>query len=140
MPDTQTITKKQRAVLEDLFAGEIEEQEVFEKLRISRRTYEKWLANDNFAAEFDRRIKSAHRESELVIARYASIAAMKLINLTESKNEETSRKACLDVIDYLRQKAEPVPKDKPENEKLPDLSPELADRLLAALAQEPIQK
>jgi hypothetical protein len=62
------------------------------------------------------------------------VAAAKLVQLTESENQETSRKACLDVINYLRQKAEPVPDDQPEAEKLPDLPPELASRLLAVLA------
>jgi hypothetical protein len=134
MPNTKTITKKQLTVIDDLFAGKIDEDGIFEKHKINRRTYDKWLAEENFAAEFDRRIKSAHRQGELVIARYASIAALKLVNLTESKSEETSRKACLDVINYLRQKAEPVTDEQPEDEKLPDLSPELASKLLAALA------
>jgi len=134
MPDVKPLTRKQLAVIDDLFAGELDEQQVFEKHRINKRVYDKWLTEENFAAEFDRRIKSAHRQGELVIARYASIAAMKLVNLTESKSEETSRKACLDVINYLRQKAEPSPDGQPEAEKLPDLPPEVASRLLAALA------
>jgi hypothetical protein len=134
MSNTKGITRKQLAVIEDLFAGELEEQQVFEKHKINKRVYDKWLTEENFAGEFDLRIKSAHRQGELVIARYASVAALKLVNLTQSESEETSRKACLDVINYLRQKTEPVPEDQPEAEKLPDLSPELASRLLAALA------
>ncbi|MGA2070076.1 MAG: hypothetical protein ABSG97_01900 [Sedimentisphaerales bacterium] len=134
MPDVKPLTKKQLAVIEDLFVGELEEQQILEKHKIDRRTYDKWLAEENFAGEFDRRIKSAHRRGELIIARFANVAAAKLVQLTESENQETSRKACLDVINYLRQKAEPVSDDQPEAEKLPDLSPELASRLLAALA------
>ncbi|MGD0597691.1 MAG: hypothetical protein ABSA64_09270 [Sedimentisphaerales bacterium] len=134
MSNNNKITKKQRDVIDDLFAGELEEQQVFEKHRINKRLYDKWLTEENFAGEFDRRIKSAHRHGELIIARFANVAAAKLVQLTESENQETSRKACLDVINYLRQKAEPVPDDQPEAEKLPDLPPELASRLLAVLA------
>jgi hypothetical protein len=39
------------------------------------------------------------------------------------------------VINYLRQKAQADSDEQPEAEKLPDLPPELASRLLAALAQ-----
>jgi hypothetical protein len=136
MSDTKGITKKQLDVIEDLFAGELNEQQVFEKHKINKRVYDKWLTEENFAGEFDRRLKSAHRQSELIIARYATLAAAKLVQLTESENQETSRKACLDVINYLRQKAEPNSDDQPEAEKLPDLPPELASRLLSALAAE----
>jgi hypothetical protein len=134
MPDVKPLTKKQFAVIDDLFAGEIDEREVFEKHRINKRVYDKWLTEENFANEFDRRIKSAHRRGELIIARFANVAAAKLVELTNSENQETSRKACLDVINYLRQKAEPGPDEQPEADKLPDLPPELASRLLAALA------
>lgn len=134
MPDVKQLTRKQFAVIDDLFSGELDEQQVFEKHRINKRVYDKWLTEENFAGEFDRRIKSAHRRGELIIARFANVAAAKLVQLTESENQETSRKACLDVINYLRQKAEPVPDDQPEAEKLSDLPPELASRLLAALA------
>ena len=135
MSNTKGITRKQLAVIDDLFAGELEEQQIFEKHRINKRVYDKWLAEENFADEFDRRVKSAHRQGELIIARFANVAAAKLVELTSSENQETSRKACLDVINYLRQKVEPGPEDQPEVEKLPDLPPEVASRLLAALAQ-----
>jgi hypothetical protein len=134
MSDTKGITRKQLAVIEDLFTGELEEQQVFEKHRINKRVYDKWLTEENFAGEFDRRIKSAHRQGELIIARFANVAAVKLVALTESTNPETARKACLDVINYLRQNNQPSPAEQTENEQPPDLPPELASRLLAALA------
>lgn len=134
MPDVKQLTKKQREVIDDLFAGELDEQQTLEKHKVDRRIYDRWLADESFAGEFDRRLKSAHRQSELIIARFATVAAAKLVELTSSENQETSRKACLDVINYLRQKAEPSPDERPEAEKLPNLPPELASRLLAALA------
>jgi hypothetical protein len=135
MPDVKPLTKKQRDVIDDLFAAEFDEQQIFEKHRINKRVYDKWLAEDNFTDEFDRRVKSAHRRGELIIARFANVAAAKLVELTNSESQETSRKACLDVINYLRQKVEPNPEEQPEADNLPDLPPELASRLLAALAE-----
>jgi len=136
--NSKAITKRQRAVIEDLFAGEIDKQQILEKHKINRRLYDKWLTEENFAGEFDWLLKSAHRQSELIIARYASIAAAKLVQLTESENQETARKACLDIINYLRPGATTtsVSDEKPEGERLPELPPELAGRLLAALASE----
>jgi hypothetical protein len=129
------LTARQLSVIDDLFAGEIDEREIFEKHRINKRVYDKWLTEENFANEFDRRIKSAHRRGELIIARFANVAAAKLVELTNSENQETSRKACLDVINYLRQNNQPSPAEQAsEAEQPPDLPPELASRLLAALA------
>ena len=130
------LTKKQLVVIEDLFAGELDEQKILEKHKVNRRLYDKWLADENFTEEFERRLKLAHRQSELIIARYATVAAAKLVQLTESENQETARKACLDIINYLRPGATTtsVSEEKPEGERLPELPPELAGRLLAALA------
>jgi predicted DNA-binding protein YlxM (UPF0122 family) len=138
MPNGKTITKKQRAVIEDLFAGELDEQKILEKHKVSRRVYDKWLVDENFTEEFERRLKSAHRQSELIIARYAAIAAAKLVQLTESENQETARKACLDIINYLRPNPEPKPgnPEQAEAEHPTELAPELAGRLLAALASD----
>jgi hypothetical protein len=121
-------------VIEDLFAGQIDEQQVLAKHKVDRRLYDKWLADENFVGEFERRLKSAYRQSEMIIARYAAFAAAKLVQLTESENQETARKACLDIINYLRPNPEPRPDEQPEAEQTPDLPPELASRLLAALA------
>lgn len=128
------LTKKQLVVIEDLFAGELDEQQILEKHKVNRRLYDKWLADENFTVEFERRLKLAHRQSELIIARYATVAAAKLVQLTESENQETARKACLDIINYLRPNTEPRPDEQPDAEQASELSPELASRLLASLA------
>jgi hypothetical protein len=136
MPKVNYLTKKQLGVIEDLFAGELDEEQVLKKRRIRLSTYCRWHTMANFAGEYNRRLKQTNRKSELLIARFASIAASKLVELTQSEKEETARKACLDVINYFRQKARPDSEEQPETEKLPDLPPELASRLLAALAND----
>jgi len=135
MSNAKRLTKKQHAVIEDLFAGQIDEQEVLARHKVDRRLYDKWLADEKFVGELERRLKSAYRQSEMIIARYATFAAAKLVALTESENQETARKACLDIINYLRPNPEPRPDEQPEAEQTPDLPPELASRLLAALAE-----
>ncbi len=91
------LTKRQLAVIDELFDGD-DEQAVLDKYKVSRRLYNKWLADDAFTGEFDRRIDAAFRQSAVLIARYAPLAAAKLVQLTESDKEETARKACLDII------------------------------------------
>jgi hypothetical protein len=130
------ITKKQRDVIDDLFAGETNEQQILKKHKVDRRLYNKWLNCENFVAEFERRLQSARHQSDLIIARFASIAAVKLVQLTDSTNSETARKACLDIINLLRPDSEPKPAEQVESEQMPELPPELATRLLAALASD----
>jgi hypothetical protein len=134
MPNTKTITKKQREVIDDLFAVEADEQQVLTKHKVDRRLYDKWLTDENFIGEFERRLESARRQSDLVIARYATFAAAKLIQLTESQNQETARKACLDIINLLRPNTELKSTDLTDTEQPTELTPELASRLLSALA------
>ena len=92
------LTKRQLAVIDDLFAGEIEEKQILAKHKISMSVYRKWASETAFLDEIGFRIDSARRQGDFIIARYAPVAAAKLIQLTESEKEETARKACLDII------------------------------------------
>jgi len=94
------LTKKQLSVLEDLFSGDLNEQEVLLKHKLSKNIYNKWLSEERFAELFSHYINGLKRQSELLISRYATLAAVKLVDLTESENQETARKACLDIISF----------------------------------------
>ncbi|MCK5225610.1 MAG: hypothetical protein KAQ89_02730 [Planctomycetes bacterium] len=94
------LNKKQLTLIEDLFAGEIDEKQIIEKNKITKNTYNKWLADENFTAEIARRIAVARLQSKLLIARFSLAAAAKLVQLTESEKEETARRACLDIIAF----------------------------------------
>ncbi len=63
MSKAKQLTKRQLAVIEDLFSGEFDEQAVLDKYKISRNLYNKWQSDDNFAEQFDRRIAGAYRQS-----------------------------------------------------------------------------
>lgn len=139
MARRKLLSKKQLAVIDDMFTGELDEQSVLDKHNVSRSIYNKWLADERFGDEFSRRIASAHRQSELIIARYAPLAAAKLVQLTDSEKEETRRRACLDIISLpklVAKETEQSTGPQSPSDKLPDLlPPETCSRLLAALAE-----
>lgn len=141
MAKRKKLSKKQLAVIEDLFSGELDEQTVLDKHQISRYLYNKWLADERFTEQFDERIARSYRQSRLIIARYAPLAAAKLVQLTECDKEETVRKACLDIISLpalseKRSAASAGSPDAADAQQPLQLSPETAGRLLAALADE----
>ncbi len=135
----KTLTKRQLTVIEQLFNGELSEQQVLEKYRVSRNLYSKWLADELFVREFERRITSVRLAGQALIARYSLVAAAKLVALTESENQETARKACLDVISLPgtpRNMQGPDSTQDARGDSAEQLSPQLAERLLAVLAAE----
>jgi len=133
------LRSNQTAVLDDLFSGEFDEQAVLDKHKVTRSTYNKWLADEYFAEEFSRRIAWAYWQSEALIARYSVVAAAKLVQLTESDRPEMARRACLDIISLPRQEAQNisvlVKAESSAGKQTRQLSPEVASRLLAALAE-----
>ena len=133
------LSKRQLAVIEDLFAGQMDEAAVLEAHKISRSRYNKWLADERFAAAYAERMAAAYRQSQLIIARYAPLAAAKLVQLTESDGAETARKACLDIISTVCSPPAQVRgliATGAEANHPAELSDETASRLLAALAEE----
>jgi hypothetical protein len=141
MPGAKQLTKKQLAVIEDLFAGELDEQAILDKYKLSRKLYNKWQNDDDFTEQFEKRIADAYRQSAVLTARYAPVAAAKLIQLTESDKPETARKACLDIISMpvltANRKAQPSDEPQLADTQLPvSLNAETAGKLLAVLAEE----
>jgi hypothetical protein len=133
------LSKRQLAVIEDLFAGRLEEQAVLDKHKVKRSLYNKWLNDQRFIEQFDQQINSAYRQSAAMIARYAPIAAAKLVQLTESKKPETALRACVDIITMpALSQTRPDERMKKDDEESSnnELSPETASKILAALAAE----
>lgn len=138
MTEPKRLSKRQLAVLEDLFAGERDEQAVLDKYKVSRKLYNRWLTEPAFAEQIERSVAAAYRRSAVLVACNAPSAARKLLELTSSGQGETARKACLDII-LMNTPARtadtpaPPPGNSPAR---PPLSDETATRLLAALAEE----
>jgi len=132
------LSKKQLNYLDELFEGDLSEQQLLEKHKIARRQFNKWQSEPAFIAEFERRIESLSRQTLFLIARYSSLAAAKLVTLTESANHETCRKACLDIISLTGTISPKNPDGtNPAEQTRSDLSisPELAEKLLATIAK-----
>jgi len=141
MAKGKRLSKKQLSVIGDLFTGQLDEQAILDKHKVSRAVFVKWQMERRFVEEFNRRIAALNRQGELIIARYAPLAAAKLVGLTESQSQETARKACIDIIEFPKQTVKKA--DEPagslgagKNDKgaaPKELPPETASRLLAAL-------
>jgi len=135
---TRRLSRKQLAVIDDLFGNDMDEQEVLAKHSLSRHLYRKWLVDELFTAELDIRIDSARKQSELIIARYAPVAALKLVSLTGSEKAETARKACIDLITMPKADGQEnnVHDAGKETTAAKRLTPAVAGKLLAVLAEE----
>jgi len=141
MPEAKQLSKRQLAVIEDLFAGELDEQAILDKHNVDRQLYSKWQNDDDFTEQFEKRIADAYRQSAVLIARYAPLAAAKLIQLTESDKAETARKACLDIISMpiltANRKTQLSGEPQPAGTQQPtSLTAQTAGKLLAVLAEE----
>ncbi len=135
MAKQKRLSSNQLAVIDELFSGNFDEQAVLKKYKINRNTLNRWLADEFFDAELATRIASAHRQSEALIARYAPLAAAKLVQLTESEKEETARRACLDIITLPKLKArEKADEEIAEQAEQIEISDETAGKILAVLA------
>jgi hypothetical protein len=131
------LSKRQVAVIEALFSCEMDEQAILDKYRVSRNVYKQWLMDEQFRLELFRRMSMAKILGDMLVAKYSFTAAAKLVQLTESKKEETARKACLDIISLPNPYTAKVEEyEKELQERVSKLSDEQASRILAALAEE----
>jgi hypothetical protein len=139
MAKAKQVTRRQFALIEDLFAGELQEQEILDKHAVGWRLYFRWLADKAFAEQLNRHVAVSYRRSRLLIARKAPTVASTLVGLTECEKEETARKACLDIICpnspiHSAETSVAGANDKPAQPA--QISPQAASRLLATLAEE----
>jgi hypothetical protein len=125
------------AVLDELFNGDETTEQILQRKRISISLYRRWHSEPAFADEFEKRVEQLNRHSRLLIAKYSSLAAAKLISLTDSTNPETARKTCLDIIS-LTKTSQAREDEKPDSQQEPEtghITPELAEKILESLAQ-----
>jgi len=130
------LTEKQIRVIEDLFESGGDEAGVLQKHNISHKLWQKWLADKNFSEGIKSRLESSKRASRILLAKYIPLAAAKLVQLCDSKNQETSRKACLDILALRIGSRETANSEQPEQpEPIPSIKPATASKLLAVLAE-----
>jgi len=140
MAKTKQLSKRQHDVIEDMFDERMLEQDVLDKYNVGRTLFNKWLADETFTEQLDKRIAAAYRSSTIYIARYAPLAAAKLVQLTDSAKVETARRACLDIISMNSSGENPAGTTAAASEKQPEnhlpFSADTAGRLLAVLAEQ----
>jgi len=139
MSEEKPLSAKQLAVIDDLFEGELKEQEILKKHKLNIKLYNKWLADEAFISHLDRQTAWEYRRSELMLARKARDAVSNLAGLTKSGQPETARKACLDIITISANRSagsSATKADNPAPPESPNFSPETAGKLLAVLAEE----
>ena len=130
------LNQRQLAVLDDLFNSELDEQGVLDKHQVRRSTYERWLDDELFSERFNRYIHRIRRRSEVLIAKYRCLAAVKLIELTTSDKPETARRACLAIISQPKIRAEDERDEKDGSKQAEAISDTQASRILQVLAEE----
>jgi hypothetical protein len=139
MAKRRYLSQRQLTVLYDLFNSELDEQGVLDKHKVRRSTYERWLADKLFAERFKQYVNNMRWRSELLMAKYSCLAAVKLVELTASDKAETARRACLDIISVPKiaaKRDEQPDKAQKEGERQGEqLSTETASKILAALAE-----
>lgn len=127
------LTKKQRLVIDGLFEDGLSERAVCEKYKVSAMVFARWMADENFIAELDRRTASALRHSQRLIAHHSPFAAAKLIALAESDKDETARKACLDII--TASNGSITDRAAGDDDSDCQITPETAEKILKTLAR-----
>ena len=143
MTKPKKLTRRQLALQERLFDSDAAEPDVLKECNIEPKLFNRWLTEPAFIEQFDKCMAAAHRRSTLHLARSAQKAASKLVALSEKGEGETTRKACLDIISGCDLSS---PADR-KRETIDDgretrdvLTPDLANRILDALAEEPGNK
>ena len=139
MSKEKRLSAKQLAVIEDLIEGKLTEPEILKKRNLSRKLYGKWLADETFIRQLDKRAEWEYRKSSFELARSARDAVSSLVKLTNSEKGETARKACLDIIkisaDCLSDRQSAQVDNPAQDSESPPFTQETAGKLLAVLAE-----
>jgi hypothetical protein len=144
MSKLKPLSAKQLAVIDDLFEGELKESEILKNHNLSKKLYDRWLADESFNDQLDRRIVWEYRRCDFMLARSVRQALSNLMDMTKSGQAETARKACIDIITMranllagTRLPGTPaLPGDSRTSVESPSFSPETAGKLLTILAEE----
>ena len=99
------LSKRQRAIIDDLIKNGLNEYEILDKYKISPCRYKKWLENELFVQELDARIAAAARQARFALIHSQPKAIDKLMKMIDQEKGETARKACLDIIELRKSDA-----------------------------------
>lgn len=95
------MTKKDK-VIREILKGETDEDEILRKNKVGRKEFETWLDSEEWQAQFERHVRKNERRAQILITNFLTVAAAKLVGLTESDKDDTARKSCLDILQMPR--------------------------------------
>jgi hypothetical protein len=133
-----SLTKEQLQIIDELFESGGDESAVLQKHNISFRDWQQKLADKDFADEIAARMESSKRQGQIILSKYVPFAAAKLVQLCESENQETSRKAVLDILNLQTGRSEISNLKSQISDTLPEMpaiDPATASKILAVLAE-----
>lgn len=123
------INSRQRRFLNEILDKRVPIDNAIEIVGIDERLLCAWFATPAFLEELARRIEFITKRADMLISQHRLTAVEKLVTLTSCEKEETARKACLDIIELTTEK-----NTQQQTEPTPQLSPELAAKLLSIIA------
>jgi hypothetical protein len=133
------LTKEQLKIIYNWIRNEEDETKILKKYRITYKKWAQWLNDENVRQEIKGKVLAAKTRSKLFLARYLPLASAKLIELCNSDNYETSRKACIEILNFAHQNSiESDDEQIDAKDKLPNVSEfdsQTQSKLLAVLAE-----
>lgn len=92
-------TRKHIKILKKWIKNEGDDTKLPKRYKINHKKWGKLLKTKLFKDEISGRFEVAKKRSQLLMAKYLPLATAKLIEQCNSDNNETSRKACLEIIE-----------------------------------------
>jgi hypothetical protein len=129
------LSGRQLAVIDELVDGKMVEQEVLSQHKVGRKLFAKWLADETFVGRLKEQIEFRRLQAQAMLASSTCGAIMKLKELTGSKEDETARKASVDVM-RLFKNMKPEEKTERRPRGAVAMSAETARKVRALLAEE----
>lgn len=130
------LNKKQQEIVMKWINNEADEKKLCKKYKISYKKWSRWISSKFAQEEIKGRTEAAKKGCEILMAKYLQLATAKLIEQCNSENNETSRKACLEIIALCGQH-EPIDVTAAieiKNEPVEEFDEETQSKLLEVLA------
>ena len=92
------LTKLQNKIIDEIFIGEKTLDEILKQNKIAKKVYMGWLSNEAFREYFQQSMTNEYLSAKVLLSRYSTVAAGKIINLLSSDKPEITLKACTVVL------------------------------------------